>query len=80
MRAVSTLREARVALGQVNVPPRGGPTLGLQPLDRVRDAILALRWAQIANALRHALNIPGPTGPKQGPTVPGDGGGILQVI
>ncbi|PON47772.1 hypothetical protein TorRG33x02_322240 [Trema orientale] len=68
----STFREPRVALGQVHVTPGGGPTIGPQPLDRVREAILALGWAQVPHALRHPLQVPGAADPVQPPGT-GDG-------
>ena len=63
-RVPATFGVARVALGQVHLPPRGGATLRFQPSDGIGEAILALAGAQVPRALRHTLHIPRPAGPE----------------
>lgn len=63
-RVRATLGVARVAFGEVNLCPGGGPTVGFEPLDGTGETILALGGTQVTGALRHTLKIPIRAGPE----------------
>lgn len=50
----------RVTLSQEHVPVIRRPAIAPQPSDRLPEAILALREAQISRALSHPLHLPRP--------------------